>query len=797
MAHESDSPVITEPLGSTRRMPHPAVLTGFALALLALLCFSMVLQEAGSIDVAGPMPIVAMAVTLVVTAVYSAILLSHPRFRTVATASIALLVIDAAAPVFQLTAADPSAARVYAGLFALPTIIAAASLPRWAFRSQLTIAVVVSTAMLAIPFNGRIVAQVLLEVGIAVSVLTVSAVTVRRVSRTTKNHIDQLRTLALTDVLTGALNRRGLADSYRAFQNQAARRGDSIGVISLDIDHFKWFNDTYGHPAGDEVLKLVTQALREAGGPASLVARTGGEELVVLVRRDAEAVAEQVRELLAQTAEPRVTASIGVVDVPAERVPDEEHLWRLLDAADKAMYTAKTTGRDRICRGSFRPHDTISVPRVPAPQEAAVPLPEVEAASTASAFPGWVLAAAAAGAIAYFLFVLQTSWITNKVDDLYFTVLVMLLVVGLILAAMGPLVDRFRWATGIVGTDLVVFLTITATADVLGQIILLMALLLPGVMVAQHFSRRTLMAHHAAVLATGMTVPVLTPVIGVLTGGFFAAVSVIVSAELIHFLQERSYAAAADLHRWSVTDPLTGLANRHGLELGFDNLSRAQQLTVLAIDVDDFKSINDTHGHAAGDDALVRLAQTLRTVSGKDTVVCRTGGDEFIVLAPNTRPSALTSRVKRAAALLPLPLSVSIGSAVAAPRRLRSLWLLVDAADAALIRAKRSRKQQRRVTSPHDRLQPQQPEAVHQLEDLETPRDARPTSGPSEADRAELDQRDFGAQVASAGAAPDQSDSNQAAASAVSASRDGSASSTSTTTSSPSAIDPASSSRAS
>jgi diguanylate cyclase (GGDEF)-like protein len=428
-----------------------------------------------------------------------------------------------------------------------------------------------------------------------------------------------------------------------------------------------------------------------------LVARTGGEELVALVRGPAEPVAEAFRPALAATHEPRVTVSIGILDAPIDACVGRESLWQILDAADRAMYRAKSTGRNRVCRGTLDPSKTVQPPLTPAPQQAAVPQPEVTAASVASPLPGWVLAALSlVGVLSGF--VRPSSPSDSVIGQLHMTIMMTCLILGVIVIGMGPLVDRFRWAVGVVGSDLVVLVTAGALDNSAARIVAVLPALLTGLMVAQHFRRRLLLAHHAAIVGICMTAPAPDPALPSVVLSLFSAAIVIGATELIYFLQARRRSAAADLHCWSVTDPLTGLANRHGLELGFESLSRAQQLTVLALDVDDFKGINDTYGHAAGDDALVRLAATLRTVTSPDTVVCRTGGDEFVVLAPSMRPSALTSTVKRAAALLPLPLSVSIGSAVAAPHRLRSLWQLVDAADAALIRAKRSRRQQRRAT---------------------------------------------------------------------------------------------------
>lgn len=757
---------VDDPVDAELRAPHPALLVSWALAFLS---FVAVIAATDFRLLAGPPAVVTTVLLAVVAGAGAIALLAVPRTRTLPAALAGIVLLDVAAPLLQAMSASPSDARARAALLILPTMIAAATLGRFVYLAQLIGAVGLAAVMLAFTSDDRGMTSHLIEIGVAAGVLVASSVMVRNVSQATTGHIADLRRLALTDRLTGALNRRGLADGFTALRADV-KRGTRIGVLSMDIDHFKWFNDTYGHAAGDDVLRTVCRVLTEVAGPHGLAARTGGEELVALVRGPAEPVAEEFRARLARQGQPRVTVSIGVVDVEATPDDGPDTLWQTLDAADKAMYRAKTTGRDKICRGHVDQRTKVRPPLAPAPQHAAVASQDEDSEASTSPFPGWVLAIfGLLGMMAGLLNPLMAR-APGLISELYLTSMATCLLAGILVIAMGPLVDRFRWVTGIIGTDLVILLSSAALDDGPGRVVALSPLLLTGLMTALQFGRRALALHHAVCVAICMTAPAYPFTPTAVVPALLTALIVIGATELIYFLQQRNRAAAIDLHRWSVTDPLTGLANRHGLELGFENLSRAQQLTVLALDVDDFKAINDTYGHAAGDDALVRLSQTLRAVTSADTVVCRSGGDEFVVLAPDMRPSSLTSKVKRAAALLPLPLSVSIGSAVAAPRRLRSLWQLVDAADAALMRAKRSRRQQRSRTQPGS------------VDDEPAPVTEQQFDGPDAAARAELDRREFGAYSEELASID---------------SEDGSSAATSTRTVSPSVSSPAKSRRAS
>ena len=164
------------------------------------------------------------------------------------------------------------------------------------------------------------------------------------------------RELAATDPLTGLYNRRYLVEQAPRIWRQARRDGTRVAAMVLDLDHFKRLNDAHGHAAGDAVLRAVAGALSSSVRPADVLARTGGEELVVLgmVSDGAEAarLAERLRAAVAASrtdAGHAVTASIGVaLTRPVDGEVAGDALWRLVDRADAAMYEAKQQGRDRV-----------------------------------------------------------------------------------------------------------------------------------------------------------------------------------------------------------------------------------------------------------------------------------------------------------------------------------------------------------------------------------------------------------------------------------------------------------------
>ena len=167
---------------------------------------------------------------------------------------------------------------------------------------------------------------------------------------------EQKVSLSITDPLTGAFNRRHLFDHLDMELRRGERYGDAVSVAMLDIDHFKQLNDTWGHAAGDHVLRAVAATLRRSVRRVDTVARFGGEEFCLILPRqgrpEAFEVAEKLRLALqnvplppsvAQTAVGAITASFGVATFPG----DGADAASLLDAADSALYASKRGGRNR------------------------------------------------------------------------------------------------------------------------------------------------------------------------------------------------------------------------------------------------------------------------------------------------------------------------------------------------------------------------------------------------------------------------------------------------------------------
>lgn len=172
-----------------------------------------------------------------------------------------------------------------------------------------------------------------------------------------KRQADQLRALAMTDMLTGVANRRCI-DARLATEWQRCRRNkSSIGVIMIDIDHFKLYNDTYGHQAGDNCLRQIASALENAvRRPADLIGRYGGEEfLCLLPETGLDGAVDRADELGRAVARlnivhghpaagPVVTISRGV---SATTPGGATELVDLLRVADAMLYAAKRNGRNR------------------------------------------------------------------------------------------------------------------------------------------------------------------------------------------------------------------------------------------------------------------------------------------------------------------------------------------------------------------------------------------------------------------------------------------------------------------
>ena len=169
---------------------------------------------------------------------------------------------------------------------------------------------------------------------------------------------DKVRKLSQTDDLTGMYNRRVLQQRLEEEFARASRYGKSMACVLLDVDHFKKVNDTWGHAAGDEVLRQVAAVIKAHVRKSDLAVRYGGEEFLLMLfendGRGAVRVAERIRADVAKRVIPwkgndlKVTISSGVSAFPGDGIDQPE---QLIVRADAALYEAKSAGRNLVRAG--------------------------------------------------------------------------------------------------------------------------------------------------------------------------------------------------------------------------------------------------------------------------------------------------------------------------------------------------------------------------------------------------------------------------------------------------------------
>ena len=174
-----------------------------------------------------------------------------------------------------------------------------------------------------------------------------------------KRLMDTLRASNLTDAMTGLRNRRFLEEFAETLVSSSQRRKSQLAILMLDLDYFKMVNDTYGHDAGDLVLKALARTMQASVRTSDLVIRYGGEEFLIIMQDAGGEAADRVAEKIRAAVEGmkiqlpgtvlQKTISIGIADFPQ----DSDTFWQAVKYADVAMYNAKESGRNRVVR--FRP----------------------------------------------------------------------------------------------------------------------------------------------------------------------------------------------------------------------------------------------------------------------------------------------------------------------------------------------------------------------------------------------------------------------------------------------------------
>jgi diguanylate cyclase (GGDEF)-like protein len=171
-----------------------------------------------------------------------------------------------------------------------------------------------------------------------------------------KRLMDNLKESSLRDAMTGLYNRRFLEEYVTTLVATSQRRKSPFSVLMLDLDYFKQVNDTYGHEAGDKVLKALSEIITKSVRTSDMVVRYGGEEFLVILMDacadNAIKVAENIRSKVEETKISlpgtmlQKTISIGVSEFPL----DADTFWQVVKYADVALYAAKTQGRNRVLR---------------------------------------------------------------------------------------------------------------------------------------------------------------------------------------------------------------------------------------------------------------------------------------------------------------------------------------------------------------------------------------------------------------------------------------------------------------
>lgn len=517
--------------------------------------------------------------------------------------------------------------------------------------------------------------------------------------------------LSRSDPLTGTLNRRGFFEELDHAVAQAPLTGQELSLLLLDLDGFKLVNDRDGHAAGDDILRWVGARLAWLLPPDASAGRLGGDEFAVMLpataHHDARALAEAIRRALAS----RIGTSIGVVTTTQLALPaDSDTLMR---EADRLMYAEK--------RGvAAEPDDPVMVTREPTSTPAALPPPapvtyaqlrarrrrqrtRISLAEFRWLFPlGYLVIAICGGAIA----LVQLSYGGNGFWDGVLRWGVVPWVTANIAAGVATVIWRQRDSTGrfrrigfhaaglLVGIGVLAAMLAGENAGIASPI--MSALILKVVFDA--YAMRTSDARRTLIVI--MFFWLLTVILGPADARWLAPfhVALFLSAHAVGLVARRAYTDVTQrMLQLANADVLTGLSNRAGHVQEVDRAiahsrSSGTPLALIALDLDDFKAINDTLGHEAGDEVLRRVALAARTTFPDAVSIARIGGDEFAAAVPFDDANEVAARCDALIEVLQPIVGASVGWAIlGADGHERSVLMRV--ADARSYEAKRARRQ--------------------------------------------------------------------------------------------------------
>jgi diguanylate cyclase (GGDEF)-like protein len=487
------------------------------------------------------------------------------------------------------------------------------------------------------------------------AVLWAMAILIARHRHMTQQAELRARRLALTDPLTGVANLHTFAEELQRSVAQASKTEGRLGVAFVDVNGLKAANTVFGHAGGDQLIRRTADALLQTSGADDQVARVGGDEFAVLV---ADAGEERMKEFesefaIALAEQGAVTegpafdlsASIGTAVYPQ----DGRTLDDLMQVADARMYDSKAALPPRLPTPGTSGGRSLS----DQPAEEGSRLESLMTGAAPAASIAWLMAAAMIAAGAAFS---ESSAVHPRLA---------LAISGVCIAVAGALGlvsgERRRIAENLSNT-LAVLLAVPAIYATGGAATPILPL---AYLVVAH-AAYALSARDAA-LRTGamMGILIATLLVNVQTANF-TGVSVIVGevlviASLLRYNRVRADAAERAALELSRTDALTKLANRRVFER---KLADAAELPrddgaegynrggLILADVDNFKTINSSGGHKAGDEVLRMIAAVLEGSIGDQGTVCRIGGDEFAVVVPEGDASSLMRTAAKARAAI-------------------------------------------------------------------------------------------------------------------------------------------------
>ncbi|MBJ7355617.1 MAG: GGDEF domain-containing protein [Thermoleophilaceae bacterium] len=545
----------------------------------------------------------------------------------------------------------------------------------------------------------------------------------------TLDALNQARRRAMEDPLTGLANLRALEREARKRFSQKTRgaRPGVNGLLLVDLDNFKTANSQHGHVGGDHALRMIAHQLKRITTKDAFVSRVGGDEFAVLIRADSRERVEEAGEIYRAA----VRAASSIMEMPGVEIdaavgcaifPEEgRDLSELLDKADAAMYADKGAKRHNFpnlepvaVEPDHRPA-WLDSERMPAPEVHVrhANLDSVTGGNTAR-FGGITLyARTSAIAWAFGSVILGISLLLPSAPE---SVMPWWLVFfgGLALSA-GILQVNAKPRSRLHGV-----FDCTALAGIAGLIALTGGvqstaaplLLLLAASQAWFWSTDRVVLRIIGPIVVALS-PLLYDSIGsgveasVTLVTLFAECAMIIAIVgsmyydrvLLSKLQERA-------EQLAMTDPLTGISNRRAfsafVQEQIDDPDH-EEFAIVMLDLDNFKQVNTTRGHRAGDSVLIAIAEALDAVAREDDCIARVGGDEFAAVLPGVGVDgarALAERFVQTVANTPEAHEANVGASAGFalhPLHGETLDQLTFTADSALMAVKASGKGSARV----------------------------------------------------------------------------------------------------